>query len=249
MTLGIMGAMTEEVASILSHMQNIKEIKHGGRSFHQGDIQGKPVVLVFSRWGKVAAAATATALITEFGVTQLIFTGVAGATTADLAIGDVLISDKLYQHDMDARPIMPRYQIPLTGMTFFTAHAELIEKAQKAIDGLFASLTDKISAKTLTQFAISQPKCLIGTIATGDQFIGDRQKTEAIVREQPDTLAVEMEGAAVAQVCTDYDVPFVVIRTISDKADHTSEIDFPQFIEKVARHYSQHIISNMLKSD
>ena len=86
----------------------------------------------------------------------------------------------------------------------------------------------------------------VGTIATGDQFISDAQHTANIMKEKPETVAVEMEGAAVAQVCNDYKIPFVVIRTISDKADHKSELDFPQFIDQVARHYSEHIVQGMM---
>jgi adenosylhomocysteine nucleosidase len=247
MKTGIMGAMAEEIDSIHSHMTNVTMTEHGGRKYHIGKINDHDVILVFSRWGKVASAATAASLITEFKVDQIIFTGVAGASSSNLNIGDIVISEQLYQHDMDARPLSPRYEIPLTGITFFKADSTLIKKAHTAIDGLFSAISRKISADVLARFNITAPKCMLGTVATGDQFIHDRQHTEAIMKEKPETLAVEMEGAAVAQVCTDYGIPFVVIRTISDKADHTSEVDFPRFVEEVARHYSEHIIQNMFR--
>src|SRR3990167_9585013 len=252
MKIGIMGAMPQEVDSILSHMTDVNSIERGSRTYHVGKINSHDVVLVFSRWGKVASATTATSLITEFKIDQLIFTGVAGASIPDLNIGDVVISSQLYQHDMDARPLMPRHEIPLTGITFFRADAALMRRAQSATRGLLATLSQKISAEELETFNITAPKCVFGTIATCDQFIGDVARTGALLAERPEieetTEAVEMEGAAVAQVCADHNVPFVVIRTISDKADHQSVIDFPGFVEKIARHYSEHIVTGMLSA-
>lgn len=246
MRIGIMGAMQEEIDSIHLHMAEAMTIEHGGRKYHVGKINNIDVVLVFSGWGKVASATTATSLITEFKIDRLIFTGVAGASISELNIGDVVVSKELYQHDMDARPLMPRYQIPLTGITFFKASLALIENARTSTVGLFSSLTRKITPDVLEKFNITNPKCVVGTIATGDQFISDRKRTAAIMAEQPETIAVEMEGAAVAQVCNDYSIPFVVIRTISDKADHTSAIDFPRFVEQIARHYSEYIVCEMM---
>ncbi|OGT42863.1 MAG: 5'-methylthioadenosine/S-adenosylhomocysteine nucleosidase [Gammaproteobacteria bacterium RIFCSPHIGHO2_12_FULL_40_19] len=246
MKIGIMGAMPQEVDSILSHMTDVNSIERGSRTYHVGKINSHDVVLVFSRWGKVASATTATSLITEFKIDQLIFTGVAGASSATLNIGDVVVSSQLYQHDMDARPLMPRHEIPLTGMTFFKADAALVRKAHSAAQGVLSTLSQDIPSEELAVFGVTAPKCVVGTIATGDQFIADPARTEAIMAEKPETMAVEMEGAAVAQVCNDYSVPFVVIRTISDKADHLSAIDFPKFIEKIARHYSERIVTSML---
>lgn len=250
MKIGIMGAMPQEVDTILSHMSNTESFDIGSRTYHTGRMGNHDVVLVFSRWGKVASSITATTLISEFKIDQLIFTGVAGAASADLNIGDIVISSQLYQHDMDARPLMPRHEIPLTGITFFRADAALMRRAQSATRGLLATLSQKIPTEELEAFNITSPKCVLGTIATGDQFIGDVARTSALLADRPEiaaaTVAVEMEGAAVAQVCSDHRVPFVVIRTISDKADHQSVIDFPRFIEKIARHYSEHIVTRML---
>lgn len=148
---------------------------------------------------------------------------------------------------MDARPIMPRYQIPLTDIVFFRADQDLITQAQAATNRLLLKLKERISPEILQEFKIEHPKCVLGTIGTGDQFIYDHQRTETILLDHPKTLAVGMEGGAVAQVCADYNVPFVVIRTISDKADHTSQLSFPRFIDAIARYYSEHIILEMLK--
>ncbi|OGT31564.1 MAG: 5'-methylthioadenosine/S-adenosylhomocysteine nucleosidase [Gammaproteobacteria bacterium RIFCSPHIGHO2_12_FULL_35_23] len=249
MKIGIMGAMPEKIDSIHALMSDVETIERGGRIYHIGKISGKEVVLVFSRWGKVASATTATSLITEFKIDHLIFTGVAGASNPDLNIGDIVISKCLYQHDMDARPLMPRHEIPLTGITFFKADSILIGKASAAADKLLATLSEKIPVSMLEKFSIRSPKFILGTIATGDQFISDREHTAAIMAEKPETDAVEMEGAAVAQVCSDYGISFVVVRTISDQAGHTSELDFPLFIKEIARLYSEHMVKNMLDEE
>ena len=161
MKIGIMGAMPQEVDSILSHMTNVEVVERGDRKYHVGKIGSYDVVLVFSRWGKVAAATTATSLAAEFKVDQLIFTGVAGASSADLNIGDIVVSSQLYQHHMDARPLMSRHEIPLTGMTFFKADAALMRKTQAATRGLFATLSQKIPSEELAAFGIVDPKCVL----------------------------------------------------------------------------------------
>lgn len=245
MRIGIMGAMTEEVDILRQQMTDISEVEHGGRKYYLGKLNKTKVVLVFSRWGKVAAAATATSLITKFRINQLIFTGVAGAVAPELKIGDIVIGEQYYQHDMDARPLFEKHVIPLTGMTFFKANTALIKKAEAACKTLLGSPVEHIGDGALKEFGINEPKYVIGTIASGDQFIADTKKTQAILSDQPKTVAVEMEGAAVAQVCHDYKIPFVVIRTISDVADHAAHINFPKFIEKIAKHYSEHIIRDM----
>lgn len=248
MRIGIMGAMPEEVDSIRTHMRNCKEIYTGGRCYYVGQINQHEVVLVFSRWGKVASAITATSLIAEFQVEQIIFTGVAGAANHTLNIGDIVISEQLYQHDMDAQPLFQKFQIPLTEIIFFTADKILQAHAKQAADHCLAAILKNSEPTLLQQFKISQPKCLLGTLATGDQFIYDKNRMQAILTEQPGVLAVEMEGAAVAQVCHDHQIPFVVIRTISDKADHSAQVDFVSFIQHIAKRYSEYIILEMLKN-
>ena len=111
MKFGIMGAMPEEVDTIRQRMRAVTEVHSGKRSYYQGKIADHDVVLVFSKCGKVAAAATATSLIEKFAIDQLIFTGVAGAVSSDLNIGDIVISTQLYQHDMDASPLFEKYEV------------------------------------------------------------------------------------------------------------------------------------------
>lgn len=247
MKIGIMGAMLEEIDSIHCHMSNVETVvdKFGGEYFC-GTIGDHDIVLALSGVGKVNAAITATTLIACFQIEQLIFTGVAGASDPTLNIGDVVVSDRLYQHDMDARPLFPRHEIPYTGITFFKADTTLIQKAHHVTNALLSSLDQTIPSVELEEFNIAQAKCVVGTIATGDQFIGDPAITAAITKEKPETVAVEMEGAAVAQVCAKSGIPFVVIRTISDQANHESVVNFPRFIANIARRYSEYIVQNML---
>ena len=113
MTIGIMSAMREEIASLVMDLGTADEALHTGmRTYHRGCLWGIPVVLVFSRWGKVAAASTVTHLIAQFGVDEIIFTGVAGAVDPALNVGDVVIAGQLFQHDMDARPLYSRHELP-----------------------------------------------------------------------------------------------------------------------------------------
>ena len=122
MPMGIMAAMREEIDTLLKELPADSEVVHDGRrTYHSGHLWGTPVVMVFSRWGKVAAATTATHLISDFCVAEILFTGVAGASQPWLKIGDIVVGARLWQHDMDARPFFPRHEIPLLGRTSFAS--------------------------------------------------------------------------------------------------------------------------------
>ena len=115
MPIGIMSAMREEIETLIQEIEVSEKVIKGMRSYYKGKLWGKEVVLVFSRWGKVASATTATHLITDFNVDEILFTGVAGAVNDALEIGDVVIGDALYQHDMDASPLLEPFEVPLLG--------------------------------------------------------------------------------------------------------------------------------------
>ena len=188
MTLGIMGAMPEEVNSILQLMTQVEKITLGGREYCSGYIEQQKVVLVFSRWGLVAAAATVTTLITRFNVTKVVFTGVAGACADQLNIGDIVVSEQLYQHNMDAEPLFPRHEIPLTGNTYISANPELIQQAHHAAHYAIEQLNTQLPQSVREAFISQQPQCVKGTIASGDEFIADTNKTQRILDAKPDTL-------------------------------------------------------------
>lgn len=249
-TIGIMGAMPEEIDGVISLMDNPQRTIIGMRAYTSGTINGIPAVVVFSRWGKVAASATAATLIHVFNITELIFTGVAGAIDPTLNIGDIVVAKRLIQHDLDARPLMGRFEIPLLGMTYLEITEERISSIKEAIAPLFINQTlqENIGKDTLSEFGIGLPNLHIGDIASGDQFFAAEAQKQQLNEVLPTVLCVEMEGAAVAQVCYEHKVPFVVIRTISDTADENSHIDFQRFIEKVSSQYSVAIIKVFLNS-
>ncbi|MDD2994797.1 MAG: 5'-methylthioadenosine/adenosylhomocysteine nucleosidase [Bacteroidia bacterium] len=227
MLLGIMGAMPEEMNKIIAAISNKEIIERGSRLYYRGQLFGQDVVAVFSRWGKVASAITTTNLILEFGVDRIVFTGVAGAISPDLNVGDIVIAQRLYQHDMDARPLMRRFEIPLTGKTSFEVPAQNVETMSQAVHNFLKN--DKEFRKILSAQSILYPKMLAGDIASGDLFISSSEMKNALLRNLPSVVCAEMEGAAVAQVCDDYNIPLIVVRVISDSADeeaHTSAIGF-----------------------
>lgn len=247
MKVGIMGAMIEEVSEIKKSMKIETTEEIGQREYYCGKLHDIETVLVFSRWGKVASTSTATILIDKFNVDFIIFTGVAGATATHLNIGDIVIGEKLYQHDMDARPIFGKHEIPLIGQTFFEADKKLAEKTYDSANEFLQTVPRFFSHETLERFSIHSPKVYRGTIASGDKFVSDPKDVEQLKKDVPDTMAVEMEGAAVAQVCFEHNIPFTVVRTISDKADHSAVVDFQKFISEISTHYSQGIIENLYK--
>ncbi len=244
--IGIMGALEEEIVTLKEAMQEPVSHFIGGREYVVGKLFDKDCVVVFSRCGKVAAAATSAILITKFGVDCILFTGVAGAISASLNIGDVVLGTQLYQHDMDATPLFEKREIPYLNVQFFQANSMLIESASRAAKSFFTS--SFFTQPMLRDFSIEKPQIYHGIIASGDQFVSQAEKIKALDREVPGTLAVEMEGASVAQVCFEHEIPFMIVRTISDKADHLASIDFPKFASNVATHYSMGIVKEMFKN-
>lgn len=246
--IGILGAMLEEVSSIKEMMIINKESTIGNRNYFEGTINDTEVVLVFSRWGKVASASTTTTLINKFAVDFVLFTGVAGAVDDCLNIGDIVIGNGLYQHDMDARPFFDKFQIPLTTKIIFEPKAVDIEKLESAANLFVDKIETVFNEDLLARFSIFKPSVHVGLIASGDQFISAPNIHEnlSLIHKNNKTLAVEMEGSSVAQVCEEHSVPYVIIRVISDKADHSAAIDFQAFISEIASKYSSGIVREYL---
>jgi adenosylhomocysteine nucleosidase len=240
--------MPEEIAGVLETLTDVRTREFGGRKFHLGRFHGEEAVVVFSRWGKVAAAATVTQLLASFPVERLIFGGVAGGTEPRLAIGDIVIGADLIQHDMDSSPLFPRYEIPLLGKSKFAADPGLCERLGVAAKAFLRhDLFSQVSRDELAFFKITAPKVVQGLIASGDKFFASLGEVAELRRRLPDVSCVEMEGAAVAQVCDEYGVPFAVVRTISDSADEQSVHDFPRFSRAIARHYSVGILARFMQ--
>jgi adenosylhomocysteine nucleosidase len=231
MPLAIVSAMHQELAAVLALMPDEKKQLAAGREFWVGHLHGQEVVAVLSRIGKVAAATTATALIERFGVDRIVFTGVAGGLAPGVKVGDVVIAGSFLQHDLDASPIFPRHEVPLYGTSRFETDV---------------ALSDALAAAA--RQALPGTRQHRGLVVSGDRFVATTAESRALQAELPEALAVEMEGAAIAQVCRDYGVPFAAVRTISDRADDAAHGDFTKFVEEVASRHSAAIVAALLTS-
>jgi len=242
--IGIISAMHEEMQTLLDNLQNKTSTTKGMRTYYKGFLFKQPVVLVFSRWGKVAAATTTTQLINDFAIEEILFTGVAGSIQKSVQIGDIVVGKDLYQYDMDASPLLESFEIPLLKRKYFTTtfyNRKLLLKASQ----LFIETLSKFILKSeVKKFQINNPKVHSENIASGDQFISTSEQINFVKNNLPNIACVEMEGAAVAQVCHEYKVPFGIFRTISDKADSNSHIDFPKFAKQIASNYALGILKN-----
>ncbi|MEI6337598.1 MAG: 5'-methylthioadenosine/adenosylhomocysteine nucleosidase [Verrucomicrobiota bacterium] len=248
MKFGILGAMPQEVALMERSMDVHRTTEAGLRTFTEGTWGGRDVVLALSRVGKVSAAVTTLLMLERFGVTHIIFSGVAGAVDPRLRLGDIVIADTLIQHDMDASPLFPRFEIPLLGKTEFAA--PLSDEAFAAARHYAGSQFETdIPPERRAAFGLTRPEIYRGLIVSGDQFLADSGRTSALREALPEALCTEMEGAAVAQVCHEMGgVPFAVIRVISDQADHAAAVNFQNFIAGVAEYLTGGIVHGLLKS-
>ena len=235
--LAILSALVDEQRGLIDHLEQPERIEHAGRIFWLGRLHGLPVVLTVSRIGKVSAAMTAATLIERFDAGAIVFTGVAGALADQVQVGDVVVAQDFLQHDLDVSPLFPRYEVPAYGRARFVCHedlsAALRQAAQQALAGEFA------------QASVHQ-----GLIVSGDRFVSGACEVGALRQRLQQAghaaLAVEMEGAAVAQVCADHGLPYAAMRTVSDRADDSAHRDFAEFVTQVASRYAQAIVSRLL---
>lgn len=225
---GIIGAMEVEVNVLKKDMKIIREVKKAGMNFCEGTLCGREAVVVRSGIGKVNAAVCTQILIDEFGVTEVVNTGIAGSLKAEINIGDLVISADLVHHDMDAVGFgYPLGQIPQMDVFSFAA------------DDRLAALAKKACEEVNPEIQVFQ-----GRIVSGDQFVSDQAVKEKI-SENFDGYCTEMEGAAIAQAAFLNGVPFVVVRAISDKADDSATMDYPAF-EKLAVEHSVKLVEKFV---
>lgn len=226
--VGLIGAMAEEIALFEQQLERSSETVVAGIRFLEGTLCGKSVVLCRSGVGKVNAAMTTQILIDRFGTEAILFTGVAGAVDPELGVGHIVISDRCVQHDMDVTALgFPKGVIPYQELTEFRADGGLKELAYGVSTELFPG------------------EVKVGDILSGDQFIADPAKV-ARLYEEFRGACVEMEGAAVAQVCALNGIPFVIVRCMSDKADGSAGVDFGEFVQMAANRSIQ-IVHRLLK--
>ena len=228
MKIGIIGAMQEEVAQLKAEMNDVIITSKASMDFYEGKLGDKDVVVVQSGIGKVNAGICTQILVDVFAVDLVINTGIAGSLRAEINIGDIVVSTDTVQHDVDATEFgYVLGEIPRIGTIAFKADAKLIEQA-------VASCREV--NKDINVFS--------GRVVSGDQFIADNATKQKIISNF-DGYCTEMEGAAIAQAAYLNQLPFVIIRAISDKADDSAQMDYPTF-EKQAIANSVKLVKDMI---
>ncbi|QCD44262.1 5'-methylthioadenosine/adenosylhomocysteine nucleosidase [Campylobacter mucosalis] len=213
--IAILGAMNEEITPILERVGEYETINYANNSFYKANYKGKDLIIAYSKIGKVNSSLTATLLIEKFGAKTLLFSGVAGALNENLKIGELIYATSLAQHDLDITAFGHPYGY-VPGIEIFT-------KTDEGLNALALKIAQKRGLK-LTG----------GIIATGDQFVCSSEK-KSWIKAMFKADAVEMEGASVAQVCAQLNVPFFVLRAISDEANGSAEFDFDEFLHSSAK--------------
>jgi len=242
----LLSALPEEQYGLLDLLERRRPpVRHAGRDFVSGELAGRPVVLSLCGIGKVAAAATTAMLVERFGARRLVFTGVAGGLAPGVAVGDVVVASGFIQHDMDASPLFPRHEIPLYGRALFEADTQLAGALEHAAAAALARPEALCDAADRTRFGLHGARVHRGLLVSGDRFVSALFEAAELRASLPQALAVDMESAAVAQVCHDYAVPFAAVRTVSDRADDQAHVDFPAFVEVVASRYARAIVSRL----
>lgn len=221
--IAIMGAMPEEVEPIVAKLDNIKETEYAANTYYEGLYNGQEVVVAYSKIGKVFATLTATILIEKFECDKLLFSGVAGAISDDLNIGDLIIANGLCQHDLNITAFGHPFGYVPEGEVCIATDKSLRDVAKKVAEEKGLTLKE-------------------GIIATGDQFVANPERKEWIATTF-NADALEMEGASVAVVCTALNVPFFILRAISDSADMDAGFDFDAFLESSAKISADFILS------
>lgn len=221
--LGIIGAMSVEVETLKGQLKCLSVVNRGGMEFYEGRLFSLPVVVVECGVGKVNAALCVQILCDCFGVTHIVNTGVAGSLCNSLDTGDFVIGEDAMYHDFDCHSINPNYpvgQVPGLPVHSFPADKYLVEKAFSAAQQVHAGHTK------------------IGRIASGDQFVSGKEQKETIIRNTG-AICTEMEGTAIAHAAWKNNIPFVIIRAISDKADDSAQMDYPTFEAIAAKRCAQ----------
>jgi adenosylhomocysteine nucleosidase len=231
---GILGALPEEIAILKSKMSKKEKTTLMGIQFFTGELKGRNVIITLTGVGKVNAAMTTTLLLDHFQPDEVIFTGIAGGINPELMPGDIIIAEKLAQHDLGV--VTPEgfqqqgVENPVNGKrnpTFIPSDPNLVALAQEVACDITLDVL-RLGSEN------HKPKITKGTVITGDVFVASQRK-KSLLAEDFGADAVEMEGAAVAQVCFQQNVPFVVVRSLSDNADDRAQRDLEQFYKTAAR--------------
>ena len=214
MKIAIMGAMPEEVAPILEKLGEYKTTQYANNNYYEATYKGVEVVVAYSKIGKVFSTLTATTMIEHFGCDRLLFSGVAGGIATELKVGDLIIATKLSQHDLDITAFGHPFGYVPEGSVFVESDKDLIALGKEVASEMGKNVLD-------------------GIIATGDQFVADENR-KTWIEKTFGADALEMEGGSVAVVCDALDVPFFILRAISDVADMDASFSFDEFLETSA---------------
>ena len=215
MAIAILGAMPEEIEPLLERVENITRVDYANNRYYKASYKGSDIVIAYSKIGCAFSTLSATILIEHFGCDKLLFSGVAGAINQDYNIGDMIVAKRLCKHDLDITAFgHPPGFVP-EGKVFIHSDSKLVEVANRV------ALKNGIDLKE-------------ATVATGDQFVSSNETKERI-SETFNADAIEMEGYPVALVCDALNVPFVVLRAISDSANSDASFDFDKFLEESAK--------------
>ncbi len=220
--LAIMGAMQEEIEPLLAHFKDVNVVEYANNKFYEVSYNGLEIVIAYSKIGKVFASLTASTMIEKFGCNTLLFSGVAGGINPKLQIGDLIIADKLCQHDLDITAFGHPHGFVPGGKVFVETTKELRDMAIKVANE-------------------NNLKVIEGTIATGDQFVHSNERKQ-FIENTFNADALEMEGASVAVVCDALNVPFFILRAISDTADMDAGFDFDEFLKSSAKNSADYLI-------
>ncbi len=222
MKIAIMGAMPEEVAPILEKVGSYKTVEYAGNRYYEANYRGIDLVIAYSKIGKVFSTLTATTMIEHFGATKLLFSGVAGAISPTLKVGDLIVATKLAQHDLDITAFGHPFGYVPEGAVFIETDKEMIKMSKEVAASMGKNVQE-------------------GIIATGDQFVANEERKNWI-GSTFGADALEMEGGSVAVVCNALNVPFFILRAISDAADMDASFSFDEFLETSAKESAEFVM-------
>ena len=224
---GIIAAMESEIRDLSASLEHERTEKIAGREIHYGRREGQPVALVLCGCGKVNATLSATLLAGHSKISRILLTGISGALAEGLSVGDIVIGDSFVQHDMDTRPLFPLHEIPFEGFSVIESDPELRHTLASAAREMLGSPSKKPQG-------LESAGVFEGLVVSGDQFLSSSEARNRVLESLPKASCVDMESAAVAQVCRAADLPLGVMRVISDSADGSAHIDFAKFVEHSA---------------
>jgi adenosylhomocysteine nucleosidase len=220
--VGIIAAMETEIRDLSTSLDHDRTETIAGRKIHYGRLEDFPVALLHCGVGKVNAALSATLLACHAKVDQILVTGISGGLAEGLKVGDIVIGDSFVQHDMDTRPLFPLHEIPFEGFSVIESDPELKHLLTKAARSMLSSSRPQ---------GLENAEVFEGLVISGDQFLSSSETRDRVLQHLPKALAVDMESAAIAQVCRAAGMLLGVMRVISDNADGSAHIDFGKFVE------------------